>query len=63
MIIIEVSTKKCTKPLREVEVDYEIDNSKCEICEDKPCLKACPVEAVYIDSEDNNTKINEKYKM
>lgn len=60
MIIIEVSTKKCTKPLREVEVDYEIDNSKCEICEDKPCLKACPVEAVYIDSEDNNTKINEK---
>ncbi|MEA4957249.1 Electron transport complex subunit RsxB [bioreactor metagenome] len=60
MIIIEVSTKKCTKPLREVEVDYEIDNSKCEICKDKPCLKACPVEAIYIDSDDDTTKINEK---
>jgi len=60
MIIIEVSTKKCTKPLREVEIDYEIDNNKCEICKDKPCLKACPVEAVYIDLEDNTTKINEK---
>lgn len=60
MIIIEVSTKKCTKPLREVEVDYEIDNSKCEICKDKPCLEACPVEAIYIDSENNLTKINEK---
>ncbi|MBZ9571338.1 4Fe-4S binding protein [Methanobrevibacter sp. TMH8] len=60
MIIIEVSTKKCTKPLREVEVDYEIDNSKCEICKDKPCLEACPVEAIYIDSENDLTKINEK---
>lgn len=60
MIIIEVSTKKCTKPLREVEVDYEIDNSKCEICKDKPCLKSCPVGAIYIDSENNLTKINEK---
>lgn len=60
MIIIEVSTRKCTKPLREVEVDYEIDNSKCEICKDKPCLKACPVEATYIDTENGLTKINEK---
>jgi energy-converting hydrogenase A subunit Q len=60
MIIIEVSTKKCTKPLREVEVDYEIDNTKCEICKDKPCINACPVGATYIDSETNLTKINEK---
>jgi len=59
MIIIEVSTKKCTKPLRDVEVDYEIDNSKCEICKDKPCLNACPVEAIYIDGEKAVTKINE----
>lgn len=59
MIIIEVSTKICTKPLREVEVEYEIDNAKCEICKDKPCLKTCPVEAIYIDSEDNYIKINE----
>lgn len=59
MIIIEVSTKKCTKPLREVKVEYEINNAKCYLCKDRPCLKACPVEAIYIDSEDNHTKINE----
>ncbi|MDR0900990.1 MAG: 4Fe-4S binding protein [Methanobrevibacter sp.] len=59
MIYIEASTKKCNKPLREVEVDYEIDNSKCAICKDKPCLKVCPVDATYIDNE-GNTKINEK---
>lgn len=57
---MESSTKESMKPLRDVEVDYEIDNSKCKICEDKPCLKACPVDATYIDSEDKNTKINEK---
>nr|WP_067259087.1 4Fe-4S binding protein [Methanobrevibacter cuticularis] len=57
---IEVSTKKCTKPLREVEIDYEIENNKCEICEDKPCLKACPVGATYIDSSEGTTKINDK---
>ena len=60
MNIIEVSTKKCAKPLRDVEIDYEIDNSMCEICKDKPCLKVCPVEAIYIGTEDNFTEINEK---
>jgi len=60
MIIIEVSTKKSFKPIRDVDVDYDIDNSKCAICKDKPCLKACPVEAIYIDCDDNLTKINEK---
>jgi len=60
MINIEVSTRKCTKPLRDVEVDYEIDNTKCEICENKPCLRACPVDAIYIDPENSLIKINEK---
>lgn len=58
MIIIEVSTKKSFKPIRDVDVEYDIDNSKCVICKDKPCLKACPVGATYIDPDDNLTKIN-----
>lgn len=58
MIIIEVSTKRSTKPLREVEVEYDIDNSKCETCTDKPCLNVCPINA--IDNQDGNITINEK---
>ena len=60
MIIIEISTIKCTKPLREVEVEYEIDISKCEVCEDKPCLNVCPVDAIYTDFENGDISINEK---
>jgi len=58
MFFIEISTKRCTKPLRDVEVEYEIDNSKCEICKDKPCLKACPVNAIV--NQKGNININEK---
>ncbi|MDR2966418.1 MAG: 4Fe-4S binding protein [Methanobacteriaceae archaeon] len=60
MVIIEASTKKCTKPLREVEVEYEIDGAKCENCKDKLCLNVCPVNAVFIDFEEDIIKINEK---
>ncbi|MCL2116140.1 MAG: 4Fe-4S binding protein [Methanobrevibacter sp.] len=60
MIIIEASTKKYNKPLREVEVEYEIDETKCEICKDKPCLNVCPVNAVSINSENDMININEK---
>jgi len=57
---MEVYTKKSTKPLRDVEISYEIDNNKCAICKDKPCLKSCPIDAIYIDSQNNLVKINEK---
>lgn len=58
MIKITVSTKKRIKPLREVSVDFEIDNNKCSSCSDKPCLKSCPVDAIYLN-EDNIVDINE----
>lgn len=58
LIIISVSTKKRTKPLREVDVDYNIDNTKCSKCVDKPCLKSCPVEAIFLN-EDDIVDINE----
>ncbi|MDL2270804.1 4Fe-4S binding protein [Methanobrevibacter sp. OttesenSCG-928-I08] len=45
------------KPLRDVEVDYNIDQSKCDKCKDKPCLESCPIDAVFIDPNDGHTKI------
>ncbi|MDR1820071.1 MAG: 4Fe-4S binding protein [Methanobrevibacter sp.] len=55
---MEVSTKKCQRPLRDVVVDYEIDPKKCLQCVDKPCIKSCPVEAIYLVGEIAN--INER---
>lgn len=52
------SYSKTPRPLREVDVDYSIDQSKCKACKDKPCLESCPIEAIYIDSEDNSVKID-----
>ncbi|WP_249164868.1 4Fe-4S binding protein [Methanobacterium alkalithermotolerans] len=46
--------------MREVEVDYEIDHSKCESCPDRPCLKSCPVDAVHEIPPDNQIEIDEK---
>ncbi len=60
MISIPVTTKKVFKPLREVEVDYEIDHSKCQECKDRPCLKSCPVEAVHEIPPDNHIEIDDK---
>ena len=61
MFIIEVSTKKCNRPLREVEVEYEIDEDKCEICSEKPCLNVCPVDAIDTNPENaSSILINEK---
>lgn len=42
---------KRTKPLRDVEVEVDIDNSKCMECEDKPCLEACPIDAVKMEAD------------
>ncbi|MDR3291911.1 MAG: 4Fe-4S binding protein [Methanobrevibacter sp.] len=55
---MEISTKKCYRPLRDVVVDYEIDPKKCIQCIDKFCLKSCPVEAIHLTGEIIN--INER---
>jgi energy-converting hydrogenase A subunit Q len=60
MIIIEASTKKHNKPLRDIEVEYEIDKAKCEQCSEKPCLNVCPINAIYTNGEDGNINIDEK---
>ncbi len=46
MIIISI-TDNVYKPLREVEVEYEIDNSKCKVCKNKPCIDSCPINAIH----------------
>ena len=52
------SYTKTPRPIRDVDIEYSIDQSKCDICEEKPCLASCPIEAIYIDSIDGKTKIN-----
>jgi len=51
--------KKYSKPLREVEVDYKVDHSICEKCEEKPCLFSCPVDAIQKNSN-GQIEINDK---
>ncbi|MGL4670519.1 MAG: 4Fe-4S binding protein [Methanobacteriaceae archaeon] len=42
-------------------MDYEIDNSKCLTCKDKPCINSCPVEAISKSIDSTNViEINEK---
>ena len=52
------SYTKTPRPIRDVDIEYSIDQSKCDICETKPCLAACPIEAILIDPVDGHTKIN-----
>lgn len=52
------SYTKTPRPIRDVDIEYSIDQSKCDICEDKPCLASCPIEAILIDPVDGHTKIN-----
>lgn len=54
------TTKRTNKPLREVNVKYEIDQSKCEECKDRPCLKSCPVDAIHQIPPHNNIEIDDK---
>ncbi|MDD1774393.1 MAG: 4Fe-4S binding protein, partial [Methanobacterium sp.] len=54
------ASKKVNKPLREVEVDYEVDTSKCEQCTDRPCLMSCPVNALHEIPPDNHIGIDDK---
>jgi len=51
------SLTKTPRPLRDFSVDWDIDYSKCMYCEDKPCLKVCPIDAVYVDNKDKNIKL------
>lgn len=60
MINIPVTTNKIFKPLRDVEVDYEIDHSKCEKCKDRPCLEACPVDAVHETPPGKQIELDDK---
>lgn len=39
-------------------MDYKVDHSKCENCEEKPCLLSCPVNAV--NQIDGQIEINDK---
>ena len=48
-----VSVNPIPKPIRDVHIDYEIDDEKCMNCLDKPCLNVCPINSIYLDS---NTK-------
>ncbi len=48
------------KPLREVEVDYEIDHEKCRECREKPCLNSCPVDAIHMDPDTGEIEIDDK---
>jgi len=59
--ITETKTNKNPhKPLREVEVAYEIDEYKCKQCVDRPCLQACPVKAVHETPPDKHIEIDDK---
>ena len=40
-------------------MDYEIDSNKCEVCEEKPCLLSCPVNALH-QTEDGKIEINDR---
>ena len=35
-------------------MEYEIDNSKCKVCKDKPCLNCCPINAIHLQEKPFN---------
>lgn len=41
------------KSIREVEVQWDIDDNKCAHCKDKPCIESCPIDAIYLDPNGN----------
>lgn len=51
------SYTKTPRPLRHVDVDYLVNQTKCVNCEDKPCLDSCPIDAIYLDENDGTVKI------
>ena len=51
------SYTKTPRPLRNVDVEYVIDQTRCAGCSDKPCLESCPIDAVYLDESDGLIKL------
>lgn len=51
------SYTKTPRPLRHVDVEHLIDQTKCANCKDKPCLESCPIDAIYLDNEEGLIKI------
>ena len=51
------SYTKTPRPLRYVDVDYLVDQTKCADCKDKPCLGSCPIDAIYMDKDDGLIKL------
>ncbi|MBR3113087.1 MAG: 4Fe-4S binding protein [Methanobrevibacter sp.] len=57
MSVMIDSYTKTPRPLRYVDVDYLIDQTKCANCKDKPCLNSCPIDAIYTDEDEGLIKI------
>lgn len=51
------SYTKTPRPLRDVEVESSINQTKCTNCIDKPCIESCPIDAIHVDSSDDFVKI------
>lgn len=58
MIFMIDSYTKTPRPIRDVDIEYIIDQSKCDNCKDKPCIQACPIEAIAVNPTDNHVAIN-----
>jgi energy-converting hydrogenase A subunit Q len=56
------SYTKTPRPLRHVDVDYLVDQTKCAKCSDKPCLNSCPIDAIYFDDEGQALRHNTQPK-
>ncbi len=54
-----VTVNPIPKPIRDVHIEYEIDDEKCLNCKDKPCLNVCPIDSVYVDSDTKFIKLDE----
>ncbi len=42
-----------------MEVEYEIDQTKCASCSERPCLESCPVDAVHEVPPDQHIEIDD----
>ena len=43
--------KNTPRPLRDVSVNYSIDNEKCIECDLKPCLDSCPIDSIHLEND------------
>jgi energy-converting hydrogenase A subunit Q len=56
----KTTSRRLNKPLREVDVEYEVDKSKCQQCTERPCLLSCPVNAIAEIPPDKHIEINDR---